>query len=416
MTRPKPALIFIFVTLFLDVLGIGLIIPILPRLIDELTQGGIASAAYVFGALSGVYSLMQFVFAPIVGSLSDRFGRRPVILISLFGSSIDYFLMAWAPTLAWFFVARIISGIAGANYAAAFAYIADISPKQKRAANFGIIGAAFGLGFIFGPGLGGWLGDYNLRFPFYAAGILTLINWLYGLFILPESLKAENHRAFSWKRSNPFGALLELRKHPLVRGLSLSYFLSSFAQQIYPAIWVLYTSFRYNWTSRETGFSLALVGLTGAIVQGGLSRIIIPKVGERNAAVGGLLVMAFAMVGYGLATEAWMVYLVIVFGSLAGVSVPAIQGMVSITVGADEQGGLQGSLTSLQSAAGFLGPPIAAGIFGYFISEDAPFSAPGAAFFSSACVVLLSAFIAARSFRAAKFNHHAFRAENTAES
>ena len=415
MNRLKPALIFIFVTLFLDVLGIGLIIPILPRLINELTQGGIASAAYVFGALSAVYSLMQFVFAPIIGSLSDRFGRRPVILISLFGSSIDYFLMAWAPTLAWFFVARIISGIAGANYAAAFAYIADISPKQKRSANFGIIGAAFGLGFIFGPSLGGWLGDYHVRLPFYAAGVLTLINWFYGLCILPESLKSENHRPFSWKRSNPIGALLELRKHPLVHGLSISYFLSSFAQQVYPAIWVLYTSFRYNWTSKETGFSLALVGLTGAIVQGGLSRIIIPKVGERNAAVGGLLVMAFAMVGYGLATEAWMVYLIIVFGSIAGVSVPAIQGTVSITIGADEQGGLHGSLTSLQSASGFLGPPFAAGIFGYFISDHAPFSLPGAAFFSSACVVLLSAFVAAKSYQTNKFNHHTLRAENIAE-
>ena len=416
MNRPKPALIFIFITLFLDVLGIGLIIPILPRLIDELTQGGIDSAAYVFGALAGIYSLVQFAFAPIIGSLSDRFGRRPVILISLFGSGIDYFLMAWAPTLAWFFVARIISGVAGANYAAAFAYIADISPKQKRAANFGIIGAAFGLGFIFGPALGGWLGDQSLRLPFYAAGVLTLINWLYGFFILPESLNSKNQRSFNWKRANPIGALLELRKYPLVHGLSISYFLSSLAQQIYPAIWVLYTAYRYNWSSKETGFSLALVGLTAAIVQGGLSRVVIPKIGERNAAVGGLIVMASAMVGYGLATESWMVYLIIIFGSLSGVSVPAIQGMISITVGADEQGGLQGSLTSLQSAAGFLGPPFAAGIFGYFVSEHAPFSLPGAAFFSSAGVVLLSALVAARSFKANKFNHRDLCAENEADS
>ena len=411
MTRPRPALIFIFITLFLDVLGLGLIIPILPRLIDELTAGGIDNASYMFGALAGIYSLMQFVCAPLIGSLSDRFGRKPVILVSLFGSGIDYFLMGWAPTLAWFFIARIISGITGANFAAAVAYIADISPQEKRAANFGIIGAAFGLGLIFGPALGGWLGEENLRLPFYVASALTLINWLYGVFILPESLKPENRRAFIWKRSNPVGALLELRRHPLVHGLSISYFLSSLAHQIYPAIWVLYTAFRYNWTTKETGLSLALVGLTGAIVQGGLSRIIIPKIGERNAAVGGLLIMAASMVGYGLSSEPWTVYPIIVVGSFGGLAVPAIQGMISITVGADEQGGIQGSLTSLQSVAGFMGPPLATGIFGYFISKHAPFILPGAAFFCSAFIVGFAAIIAAKSFKAGKVNYRGFRAD-----
>lgn len=411
MTRPRPALIFIFITLFLDVLGLGLIIPILPRLIDELTAGGIDNASYMFGALAGIYSLMQFVCAPLIGSLSDRFGRKPVILVSLFGSGIDYFLMGWAPTLAWFFIARIISGITGANFAAAVAYIADISPKERRAANFGIIGAAFGLGLIFGPALGGWLGEENLRLPFYVAGALTLINWLYGVFILPESLKPENRRAFIWKRSNPVGALLELRRHPLVHGLSISYFLSSLAHQIYPAIWVLYTAFRYNWTTKETGLSLALVGLTGAIVQGGLSRFIIPKIGERNAAVGGLLIMAASMVGYGLSSEPWTVYPIIVVGSFGGLAVPAIQGMISITVGADEQGGIQGSLTSLQSVAGFMGPPLATGIFGYFISKHAPFILPGAAFFCSAFIVGFAAIIAAKSFKAGKVNYRGLRAD-----
>lgn len=411
MTRPRPALIFIFITLFLDVLGLGLIIPILPRLIDELTAGGIDNASYMFGALAGIYSLMQFVCAPLIGSLSDRFGRKPVILVSLFGSGIDYFLMGWAPTLAWFFIARIISGITGANFAAAVAYIADISPQEKRAANFGIIGAAFGLGLIFGPALGGWLGEENLRLPFYVASALTLINWLYGVFILPESLKPENRRAFIWKRSNPVGALLELRRHPLVHGLSISYFLSSLAHQIYPAIWVLYTAFRYNWTTKETGLSLALVGLTGAIVQGGLSRIIIPKIGERNAAVGGLLIMAASMVGYGLSSEPWTVYPIIVVGSFGGLAVPAIQGMISITVGADEQGGIQGSLTSLQSVAGFMGPPLATGIFGYFISKHAPFILPGAAFFCSAFIVGFAAIIAAKSFKAGKVNYRGLRAD-----
>ncbi len=399
MRNRKPALIFIFITLFLDVLGVGLIIPILPKLVDQLASGGIASASYVHGILVGLYSLMQFLFAPVIGNLSDQFGRRRVILLSLFGSGLDYFLMGWAPTLAWLFVGRILSGISGANYSAAAAYIADVSEPEKRAANFGIIGAAFGLGFICGPALGGWLGDIGLRVPFYAAGFLTLINWLYGFLILPESLKPENRRAFQWKRANPITALLDLRKHRLVRGLSLSYFISSIAHQVYPAIWVLYTAYRYQWDTRQTGLSLALVGLMAAIVQGGLTRIIIPRIGERNGAVGGLFIMAVAMMGYGLAPEGWMVYIIVVFGSLSGIAVPAIQGMISITVGDDEQGNIQGSLTSLQSVAGFTGPLFATMIFGFFISEKAPVIVPGASFFFSSALAVIAAFLAARSFR-----------------
>jgi DHA1 family tetracycline resistance protein-like MFS transporter len=407
MATRKPALIFIFITLFLDVLGVGLIVPILPKLVDQLADGGIASASYIYGILAGLYSLMQFIFAPILGSLSDRFGRRPVILLSLFGSGLDYFLMAWAPTLAWFFVGRIFSGITGANYSAAAAYIADISPKEKRAANFGIIGAAFGLGFICGPALGGWLGDIGmerygeagLRLPFYAAGILTLLNWLYGFFILPESLNRENVRAFSWSRANPVGALLQLRREKLVLGLSTSYFTSSIAHQVYPSIWVLYTAFRYQWDTKQTGLSLALVGLMAAIVQGGLTRIIIPKIGERNAALLGFGIMATALVGYGLAPEGWMVYWIIIFGSLSGISVPAIQGMISRTAEDNQQGEIQGSLTSLQSVAGFLGPPLATGVFGFFVSESAPVLLPGAPFFFSAALVCIAAFLAAKSFR-----------------
>lgn len=399
MKKRKPALIFIFITLFLDILGIGLIVPILPRLIEELGDGKVASASFVYGWLVGLYSLMQFLFAPVIGSLSDRFGRRPVILLSLFGTGLDYFLLAWAPTLAWFFVGRLISGITGANYSAAAAYVADVSPPEKRSANFGIIGAAFGLGFIFGPALGGWLGEFGLRVPFVVAGILTLINWLYGFLILPESLQKENVRRFTLERANPVGALLELKRQPLILGLSGSYFISSIAHQVYPSIWVLYTAFRYEWDTRQTGLSLALVGLMAAIVQGGLARIIIPKIGERNAAVGGLSVMAFALTGYGLAPEGWMVYFLIVFGSLSGIAVPAIQGMVSRSVGDNEQGVIQGSLTSLQSVAGFVGPLIATSIFGFFISENAPVLLPGAPFFFSAALSVLAAVLAAVSFR-----------------
>ncbi len=399
MNKRKPALVFIFITLFLDILGIGLIVPILPLLIEQLGGGEVDSASFIYGWLVGLYSLMQFLFAPIIGSLSDRFGRRPVILLSLLGTGLDYFLLAWAPTLVWLFIGRLISGITGANYSAAAAYVADVSPPEKRSANFGIIGAAFGLGFIFGPALGGWLGEFGLRVPFIVAGILTLINWLYGMFILPESLKKENARQFSFERANPVRALLELKRHPLILRLSGSYFISGIAHQVYPSIWVLYTAFRYDWDTRQTGLSLSLVGLMAAIVQGWLARYIIPKIGERNSAVGGLMVMAMALTGYGLAPEGWMVYFIIIFGSLSGVAVPAIQGMISKSVGDDEQGVIHGSLTSLQSVAGFVGPLVATSIFGFFISERAPLILPGASFFFSGALSLVAAMLAVVSFR-----------------
>ncbi len=399
MSSRKPALIFIFITLFLDILGIGLIAPIIPKLVNALTGGGDDVAAYYYGWLVGLYALMQFLFAPLIGSLSDRFGRRPVILLALLGSGLDYFFLATAQTIPWFFVGRIISGISGASFSAAAAYIADVSPPERRSANFGIIGVAFGLGFIFGPALGGWLGHYDLRYPFIAAGSLTLLNWLYGLFILPESLKPENRRAFSFRRSNPIGALLELRRHKLVLGLSFTYFLSSFAHQVYPSTWVLYTGHRYGWDPKQTGLSLALVGLTAALVQGGLNRRLIPRLGERRSALIGLGIMAVALTGYGFATQGWMIYPLIVFGSLSGLAVPAIQGMISRTVGDDEQGGIQGSLTSLQSVAGAMAPPVLTFIFGYFISDRAPAIVPGAAFFFASGIVVMGAFLAARSFR-----------------
>ncbi|MEM7387400.1 MAG: TCR/Tet family MFS transporter, partial [Verrucomicrobiota bacterium] len=281
--KRKPALAFIFITVVLDILGIGLIVPILPKLVETLQPGGTAAAAHTFGLLAALYSLMQFVFAPLVGSLSDRFGRRPIILLSLLGAGLDYFLLAWAPTLAWFFIGRIIAGITGANITAATAYIADVSPPEKRAANFGLIGAAFGIGFIIGPAMGGLLGEYGLRIPFIVAGCLTLLNALYGFFVLPESLAPENRRPFSWKSSNPVGSLLELRRYPMVFGLSGTHFLVNVAHQVFPSIWVLYTGHRYGWSPKEVGFSLAMVGLMAALVQGGLTRWIIPKLGERKA-------------------------------------------------------------------------------------------------------------------------------------
>ncbi len=395
----KPALTFIFITLVLDILGIGLIVPILPKLIEEFKGGDVETAAYTVGLLAALYSLMQFLFAPLIGSLSDRFGRRPVILASLLGSGLDYFLLAFAPSLSWFVVGRIIAGITGANFSAATAYIADVSPPEKRAANFGLVGAAFGLGFIIGPALGGLLGHFGLRIPFLAAGGLALVNWLYGMFVLPESLKPENRRAFDFGRSSPVGSLLALREHPMVLALSGTYFLMSVAHQVLPATWVLYTGFRYGWNPLQTGLSLALVGLMAAIVQGGLTRAIVPRLGEKKATILGLSISAASFVLYGLATDGWMVYAIIVITCLGGIANPAIQGLVSRNVGANEQGGVQGSLASLTGVAGILGPPLATGLFGFFISAKAPAVVPGAAFFCSALLVFAGILLAVRSFR-----------------
>lgn len=408
VTPRKPALGFIFVTLVLDVLGIGLIVPILPKLVKFFEAGDTSAAANTSGLLMALYAMMQFLCAPLLGSLSDRFGRRPVILASLLGSGLDYFLLALAPNLGWFFAGRVIAGVTGANYSAATAYIADISPPEKRAANFGMIGAAFGLGFILGPALGGVLqavgtsavnAEFGLRLPFIVAGVLTLVNWLYGLLVLPESLVPENRRDFSWARANPVGALLDLRRHPVVIGLAATYFLVSLAHQAFPATWVLYTENRFGWTSIQTGLSLALVGLTAALVQGGLTRVVIPRLGERKAVVVGLSISAMAFVAYGLANHGWMFYALIVVGSLGGISNPAVQGLISRSVGANEQGGVQGSLAGLQSVAGFLGIQLSSRLFGYFIRPEAPVQLPGAAFFGGAILMAFGLALAIRSFR-----------------
>jgi DHA1 family tetracycline resistance protein-like MFS transporter len=399
VTSRKPALGFIFVTLVLDILGIGLIVPILPKLVESFEPGNLADASATYGTLAALGAFMQFLFSPLLGSLSDRFGRRPVILVSLLGSGLDYFLLAFAPNLAWFYVGRVIAGITSANFTAATAYIADISPPEKRAANFGLIGAAFGLGFILGPVLGGVLGEVSLRLPFIVAGGLTLLNWLYGMFVLPESLAPENRRAFTWARSNPVGVLRELRRHPVVIGLAATWFLVSLAHQVYPGTWVLYTAERFHWSPKQTGCSLAAVGLCAALVQGGLTRLIIPRLGERFSVVLGLSITALAFVAYGLASQPWMIYALIAVGSLGGIATPAVQGLISRNVGADEQGGIQGALTGLSSIAGFLGLKLAAGMFGYYVDPDGPVYLPGAAFFCSATLVTLALILAIRPLR-----------------
>jgi DHA1 family tetracycline resistance protein-like MFS transporter len=395
----KPALGFIFVTLFLDILGVGLIIPILPRLIEQLSGGNVSAASSAYGWLAALYSLMQFVFAPVLGSLSDRFGRRAVILPSLLGSGLDYLLLAFAPTLPWFFLGRIIAGITGANITAASAYIADVSPPEKRAANFGLIGAAFGLGFIAGPALGGLLGNVGLRIPFLVAAGLTLLNWLYGVFVLPESLPREQRRAFAWSRANPVGSMVALQRFPVVFGLAATFFLLNLAQQAVHSTWVLYTGYRYHWTSGQVGVSIAIVGLMAALVQGGLARRIIPALGERRAIVIGLTNGTVVMLAYGLATQGWMIYLILVVGSFGSIAGPAIQGLISRGVPPNEQGAVQGALSSIGSVAGIIGPPVATGLFGYFVGPRSPIHLPGVAFFLGSFLIACSLLLAVRSFQ-----------------
>jgi DHA1 family tetracycline resistance protein-like MFS transporter len=395
----KPALSFIFVTLFLDILGIGLIVPILPKLIEELSHGNVTSASHRYGWLMALYCLMQFLCAPAIGGLSDRFGRRPVILISLLGSGLDYLLLALAPSLPWFFLGRIIAGITGANITAASAYIADVSPPEKRAANFGIVGAAFGLGFVAGPFLGGLLGDYGLRYPFFAAAGLTLLNWLYGLFVLPESLSRENRRAFDWSRANPVGSFVALKRHPAVWGLAETYFLMQLAHLVFPSTWVLYTGYRYHWSPKEVGISLAIVGIMAAIVQGGLARKMIPLLGERRAIVLGLTNSVVFFTLYGLATQGWMIYCLIIVASICQVAMPAVQGLISRNVPPNEQGGVQGALTSLASLTGILGPLLYTNLFGYFVSEKAPVLLPGIACFTGAFLMFVALLLVTRALQ-----------------
>jgi DHA1 family tetracycline resistance protein-like MFS transporter len=395
----RPALGFIFVTLFLDILGLGLIIPILPKLVESFHGGDVSAAAHTVALLGALFALMQFLFAPVLGALSDQFGRRPVILGSLFGAGLDYLLLAFAPTLGWLYVARAVLGITNANISAATAYIADISPPEKRAANFGLIGAAFGLGFIAGPALGGLLGDRDLRLPFLVAAALTLANWLYGWFVLPESLAPANRRKFAWSRANPAGSFAALRGRPVVFGLAASFFLLNLANFGLHATWVLYTSHRYGWSTAQVGWSLAVVGIMAAIVQGGLARRIIPALGEVRAMKAGLLLAACTFVGYGLATEGWMIYAILAVGSFAGIAGPASQGLVSRHTPDDEQGAVQGALAGLNSVAGFVAPLLAGWLFAYFVRPEAVVQLPGAPFFLGSLFTLASLAVAAWTLR-----------------
>lgn len=399
MKNREPSLGFIFITLLLDILGLGLIIPVLPKLIEEFSNNNLESASTTYGVLIALYALMQFLFAPILGSLSDKYGRRPVILISLFGAGLDYILQAFAPSLPWLFLGRILAGITAANLTTATAYIADISPPEKRAANFGILGAAFGLGFILGPALGGLLGDVGLRVPFLVVAGITLLNWLYGYFVLPESLPPENRREFSWARANPVGSLLELGRYPLVLALASTIVLSTLAQSTLQSVWVLYTEYRFDWGVRDVGLSLAVVGLSAALVQGGLIRRIMPILGDRRGLLVGLAVTAVSFALYGLASVGWMMYVIPFLGAFGGIAGPSAQSIITQSVQANEQGAVQGALTSLNALTGVIGPLIATNVFRFFISASTPIQLPGAPFFLGTIFIVIALWLAINTFR-----------------
>lgn len=395
----KPAIGFVFVTLLLDILGLGLIIPVLPELVKSFTNNNFEQASTTLGIMTAIFALMQFVFSPILGSLSDQYGRRPVILISLLGSGLDYLLLAFAPSLSWFFVGRVIAGITSANITAATAYIADVSPPEKRAQNFGLIGAAFGLGFILGPALGGLLGGYGLRVPFFVVAGITLINWIYGYFVVPESLAPENRRPFNWRRANPVGSLWNLTRYPIVLALAGTLLLAGLAQNALQSTWVLYTEYRFGWDTQGVGLSLAVVGISAMIVQGGFIRTIIPKLGERRSLLFGLIVTATSFILYGLAYKGWMMYAIPFFGAFGFLSQPSAQSIITQNVKANEQGAIQGALASLNSITGVIGPLIATNVFSYFISDRAPVEIPGAAFFVGSFLMICAILLTLNTFR-----------------
>jgi DHA1 family tetracycline resistance protein-like MFS transporter len=351
-----------------------------------------------------MYAIMQFLFAPVMGNLSDRFGRRPVLLGSLFGFGIDYLFLAFSPTIWWLFIGRTIAGITGASYSTATAYIADISEPEKRAQNFGLVGAAFGMGFIIGPVIGGLLGQFSVRLPFFAAAGFSLLNFLYGFFILPESLPKENRRSFEWKRANPLGSLIQLKKYPALISLAVAFFLLSLAGQATQSTWPYFTMYKFHWDEKWVGYSLGFVGLTVGIVQGGLIRIIIPKLGQQKSIVTGMILFCISFALFAFANHGWMMFAFMVPYALGGIAGPSMQSLMSAQVEPNAQGELQGALTSLMSLGGIIGPLMMTGLFAYFTRSDGKINFPGAAFLAGSLLTFAATLIAVKGFKKVKRN------------
>lgn len=396
----KTALHFIFITLILDVIGLSIVVPVLPRLIEQLIDGNISKASQWSGWLLFAYAIMQFICAPIVGNLSDKYGRRPVLLFSLLGFGIDYIFLWLAPSIWWLFLGRIIAGMFGASITTASAYIADTSTNENRAKNFGMIGAAFGLGYIIGPVLGGLLSELGARVPFIAAAILTFLNAIYGYFILPESLPIENRRPFEWKRSNPLGSLLQLKKHKNVSGgLIITFILLYIADHAVMSTWSFINIEKFGWSNALIGLSLTAAGIMVVIVQAGLIRIINPKLGNEKSIFVGLVLYTISLFLFAFASQSWMMFIFLIPYCLGGITGPSLRSIISRNVPPNEQGELQGSLTSLMSVTSIIGPLLMTNLFTWFTGPAATIQFAGAPFLVGAILMMISAFIAINSLK-----------------
>jgi MFS transporter, DHA1 family, tetracycline resistance protein len=400
-TGRRAALVFIFITVLIDVLAFGLIIPVLPHLVDQLSGGTTSTASYWIGAFGTVFALVQFASSPVQGALSDRFGRRPVILLSCLGLGLDFVFMALAPNLAWLFMGRVISAITSASFTTANAYVADIAEPSQRAKSFGMLGAAFGLGFIIGPLVGGVLGDIDLRLPFWFAAGLALVNFVYGVFVLPESLaRSQRSARFDWSHANPFGSMKLLRSYPQVLGLVAVVFLANLAHYVYPSVFVLFADYRYGWGQKQVGYVLAAVGVLSVLVNVAVVGVAVKRLGERRALMLGLTCGAAGFAIYGAASRGWMFLVGLPLSALWAIAAPASQALITRQVGADVQGRIQGALMSLVSLAGIIAPTIFAGSFGYFVDERAPVHLPGVPFVIATSILLVAILVARRYAKA----------------
>ncbi len=396
-SKRPPGLLFVLITIFLDVMGVGLSAPILPKLITNIV-GDVSTASYYYGAVITSYALMLLVFSPIQGAISDQIGRKPMLLFSLLGTGLTYVALTFAPNLPSIFAAQILNGLTGASIAVVGAYIADISSHEERAKNFGLMGATIGLGWVIGPGLGGLLGMWGLRFPFLFAAIITFLNLLYGLVVVSESHSEEHRRSFSWARANPIGSLKLLRRNKLILSLAAIIFCNDLAVQSFISTWVLFTTYKFQWTTVQTGLSLALLGLITAIVQGGIIRLIISRIGEKRTILLGLTFSIFGFLLFTVASAGWMLYWIIILNGFDFVVKPISQGMLSSQVSPREQGAVQGALASQTALSTIIGPLLATNLFGYFTGAHAPVRLAGVSFFLASFLVAIALSLALATF------------------
>lgn len=389
----QPAVGFIFATMLIDIIGIGIIIPVIPKLLEELIQSDLSEAAKIGGWLTFSYAFVQFLFAPLIGNISDKFGRRPVLLTSLFAFSIDYLILALAPSIVWLFIGRIMAGITGASASTASAYIADISTAENKAKNFGLIGAAFGIGFIVGPVIGGFLGQIGSRVPFYAAATLCFVNFLWGLIYLPESLPKSKRRNIEWKAANPIGSVIRLKKYPQIILLISAMFFMYLAGHAVNSNWTFFTMYKFGWDERMVGLSLAAVGICVGLVQGFLVRWSNPKFGNAKNILAGLTINMIGLILFGFAEHSWLMFVFLIPYCIGGIAGPALQSEVTSYVDEDEQGQLQGTITSINSSTAIFGPVLMTSVFYYFTHDQAPFHFPGAPFVLAAFFQLVAVFL-----------------------